>query len=885
MSNALPAVANAAVGNAAVVTIPLADPREGLRCFTTCGSGKPEEDKYVIPPIGLDAQDEQRRHDAEMEELKRATERREADRRLDERGLPSAVIVSQLRRTRKNSILCNQFLMYVPFLLLFIFYFLVGRPIEPSYWISSQLTGNLLTNQFATKRLSSNWNFAPHEIDAYFTARTVEKINKVDDIHIWLESVVLPAFWAQSTARPVGAIAVGVNLLIGALRLRVLNNEGYSCQLNFDTVSSAGVQDIDTMRPTFDVGAGGCYDLYRSGNSVNKSDMLAQQDTASSGPSFPYAGCSSGDRLYGDLPKSFYSCDGNVFDIPFSSSQSDALTRLQSIRNIANGGAGLVSEKLLSTRLFNLQLFSFTPEAQIYMYTEASVEVSTGGAMITSFRSRPFEVYLGDSVYTASTIYFAFFAAFSLCCLIVFVIDKIDVIRHERFLNILTFWNLLEFSNFAVLFATFAAHIAWTIEGVQKRERIHVAIPDNNPTSFGNQYPVEFERICLLYTIKSSLNAFNIVVIFLLFIKYAARWSSISRAIAAARNDLFGILVIFALIVTSYSLSGVILFGHGMDQFSNMERSLSTTMRILVGDFDYETMKLVNPVLAAVFFWSYNILAIFLMLNFFVGALKNAYGDERKRLEESTLSAGQQESPSMLMGKAVHAMQNFAKDFRSNPKLTLQLFIREQKNRFFEHRDMYVLILAINTIRHELVLAENGGDWPHKDEPHDNLFLDNIDDLVGSPPVTKKAIIEMVIKLYGNDGPEGDRAHAMLNHYWRLWGQVVDDMPVGDVSQTELEEGIAKTVAEALDRMFGNETWPQHRVDARKSWSNVLATSELFVPQEAMTNQAQKCHESLLKLEEALLRNARHVANAKLLQFAELNSASLVLSPVQSMSH
>jgi hypothetical protein len=84
-----------------------------------------------------------------------------------------------------------------------------------------------------------------------------------------------------------------------------------------------------------------------------------------------------------------------------------------------------------------------------------------------------------------------------------------------------------------------------------------------------------------------------------------------------AQADVAGLIVLFLLVLTGYSLSAMILFGPNMRQFSSVDRSFAALLFMLLGEMDYDGMKAVQPLLAPVFFWTFLILSFFL-LNFIV---------------------------------------------------------------------------------------------------------------------------------------------------------------------------------------------------------------------------------------------------------------------------
>jgi polycystin 2 len=59
----------------------------------------------------------------------------------------------------------------------------------------------------------------------------------------------------------------------------------------------------------------------------------------------------------------------------------------------------------------------------------------------------------------------------------------------------------------------------------------------------------------------------------------------------------------------------VLTFGSNLFEFRNMTQSIYSLARMVLGDFDFESMRLVNPVLGPFLFGCFIVLAAFILLN------------------------------------------------------------------------------------------------------------------------------------------------------------------------------------------------------------------------------------------------------------------------------
>lgn len=69
-----------------------------------------------------------------------------------------------------------------------------------------------------------------------------------------------------------------------------------------------------------------------------------------------------------------------------------------------------------------------------------------------------------------------------------------------------------------------------------------------------------------------------------------------------------------------------------MKEFQNLNSSMSTLLRFLIGDRDaFEQMKVENKYLANVFYWTFCVLGLFLYMNFFISILMESFEEVKEQ--------------------------------------------------------------------------------------------------------------------------------------------------------------------------------------------------------------------------------------------------------------
>eukprot|EP01050_Picozoa_sp_SAG11_P016282 SAG11_NODE_2202_length_3695_cov_2.007508_1_plen_632_part_00 len=140
----------------------------------------------------------------------------------------------------------------------------------------------------------------------------------------------------------------------------------------------------------------------------------------------------------------------------------------------------------------------------------------------------------------------------------------------------------------------------------------------------------EIQNIANLATIYEQLCTFSIIVMVVQLIQklnFHPRMGVISRTVSLALGDLFFYFLLLSLIVTSYAYLGCLLYGKIVEEFSGIITAIPTMMLTLSGMYDYTSLPDSDSFTCQLFFWSYMVVAFFIMLNALLAIIVDSYSE------------------------------------------------------------------------------------------------------------------------------------------------------------------------------------------------------------------------------------------------------------------
>jgi len=191
------------------------------------------------------------------------------------------------------------------------------------------------------------------------------------------------------------------------------------------------------------------------------------------------------------------------------------------------------------------------------------------------------------------------------------------------------------FLNTASYLSYFANFFSWMDVGIAVVSIIYMALelqivfnPEKMNFDIKSQTYVEMGSLAASYELASSVNAFGSLLVVLRTFEYfnlSERIALLSNTIEIAAPDVASFMMMFLFVFFAFVFNAMILFGHTAESYHTAVRASESLFLWLLGDYDYEEMKLATPAFAASFFVVYNIMTVFVLLNVFIGIIGEAF--------------------------------------------------------------------------------------------------------------------------------------------------------------------------------------------------------------------------------------------------------------------
>eukprot|EP01063_Lacrimia_lanifica_P015261 TRINITY_DN22073_c0_g1_i1.p1 TRINITY_DN22073_c0_g1~~TRINITY_DN22073_c0_g1_i1.p1 ORF type:complete len:874 (+),score=327.79 TRINITY_DN22073_c0_g1_i1:76-2622(+) len=331
-----------------------------------------------------------------------------------------------------------------------------------------------------------------------------------------------------------------------------------------------------------------------------------------------------GTIIVGDLD--YYHCGGYIVDVPFN----EPCGKVQELMDVLRGDGWeqdqtevkgkFVDEQ--QSRFAVIEYFTYTPQPNVFVSAKLYIEIGPSGIIHPRHQFRAFKVWTASQD-TGATVYSFFFFTLVLLLLVNFGLDwRASYKRSRRILYFLIgdgcVWNLLEFANLIMLIAVMGLRWAWW-DASRSAQELQFPV---------ESYPPNLDFLKDLYMTATYLNSVNIVLTFLKILKYCQLYQKLNiltSTLDKAKDKVIGVMLLFCWSVFAYAMAGHLLFGGALFEFRNLNTSFSTLMRMLLGDFDYPSLRRENRVLAGLYFWSFSVLCLFLLLNFIIAILGDGF--------------------------------------------------------------------------------------------------------------------------------------------------------------------------------------------------------------------------------------------------------------------
>eukprot|EP00760_Papus_ankaliazontas_P009103 PhM_4_TR13966/c0_g1_i1/m.91663 len=688
-------------------------------------------------------------------------------------GLPVDFVIETLQEKVVAHRMYSDLLIFIPFVIIFVFFFLGGRDVEANYFAIRATRALVLDPEWPTTASNIelfNQQVAREEPIQIDPDKHYMDIGNAGDWLTWFkESMIQNTFdCANPNVSHTILAPMGQNYHVGALRVRTMRVTGDSCDLNSDLVNeSRGIQCFGGHKRSREQTGDFCGVPYE-----DEAHRLGATTTAREGVYHP---------------------GGYTVIIPFNSTCESARAVADALK-----GCGFVDN--FATRFVMVEYFFYTPQFDTFHSVKLYSEVLPGGAWLPQYKFRSFPVR--TSSYEGQTVLEFVFLLFVFYYIVRYFVDMFYAFRAKELgAYMLDFFNFLELSNLAVFVTVFVFRWQWWALS----DDAHIVIP------YKPNYPYDLDDIMVVFDIQVYANSVNTILTFLKLLKYVrvnARLSVLTKTMAECQTSILGVLVLFGFVITGYGITGVTLYGANVENYRSLGVSISTLMRMLVGDFDYFAMYEVNRYLTAFFFWSFVIIALFLLLNFVIAILSEAFAKVSGKAYAEPLDQAivkeMREWRHLLHPDNLKAMARLLAHGHT-PGAMIALCVQDLQT-FYD----------AESARHELEKQQRREQRRKEKKLEDGYDYEGYDvDVDDDEEAEEEATIPLVYPASWTDHMRSEVTDGLGPHYMKmLWEMLIHDFEDAKKSCEEVDrKEVADTVKEGVSRAVSEEVQKIDRFD------------------------------------------------------------------------
>ncbi|XP_053358417.1 polycystic kidney disease 2-like 1 protein [Clarias gariepinus] len=274
------------------------------------------------------------------------------------------------------------------------------------------------------------------------------------------------------------------------------------------------------------------------------------------------------------------------------------------------------------TRAVFIDFSTYNANINLFCVISLVVEFPATGGAITSYQIRTVKLIR----YVTSWDYFIIGCELVFCVFILYyIVEEILEVRIHKCSYFTNIWNILDV---VVLLLAIVAIIFNVFRTVKVNNLLGSLLKD--PSSYA-----DFEFLAFWQTQYNNMNAVNLFFAWIKIFKYISfnkTMSQLSSTLARCAIDILGFAVMFFIVFFAYAQLGYLLFGTQVESFSTFQKCIFTQFRIILGDFDYDSIDTANRILGPIYFFTYVFFVFFVLLNMFLAIINDTYSEVKEEL-------------------------------------------------------------------------------------------------------------------------------------------------------------------------------------------------------------------------------------------------------------
>ncbi|GAA6111132.1 polycystic kidney disease 2-like 1 protein [Tachysurus ichikawai] len=274
------------------------------------------------------------------------------------------------------------------------------------------------------------------------------------------------------------------------------------------------------------------------------------------------------------------------------------------------------------TRAVFIDFTTYNANINLFCVIRLVVEFSATGGAIPSYQIRTVKLIR----YVTSWDNFIIGCEIVFCVFILYyIVEEILEVRIHKCSYFTNVWNILDV---VVLLLAVVAIIFNAFRTIKVNNLLGSLLKD--PSSYA-----DFEFLAFWQTQYNNMNAVNLFFAWIKIFKYISfnkTMTQLSSTLARCATDILGFAVMFFIVFFAYAQLGYLLFGTQVESFSTFQKCIFTQFRIILGDFDYDSIDQANRILGPIYFFTYVFFVFFVLLNMFLAIINDTYSEVKEEL-------------------------------------------------------------------------------------------------------------------------------------------------------------------------------------------------------------------------------------------------------------
>lgn len=483
--------------------------------------------------------------------------------------------------------------------------------------------------------------------------KTMDDIDTIADVYTYLHEVIIPLFVmdATSTAPNDMKRVLRYNQIVGGLHLQQLRIREVDCSKQYATLGPFNSEEENPFLVNFS-----CYPSIASSSCFGPGQGVEgfcplQDEGPSTAPLVPYrrlvsAATSVKQKLASGQARVSIADKGTLFSVSLPSMRGAdvAYRTVQRLRDH--------NWLDLNTIWFGIRMFVLNPDLGVFSSVVANIYFAPSGELVPEVKASTFLASPFPSVQSA--VVSILWALLWLHLLATCVISLVKACPGPNRLGqlyayFMDVFNIIEWGSCLGGIVVIFLWVFYRLKlGDLRQQALELTMSEqalvNAPGGASGSANAAFHSETVAFAVTSSefddfaefyrvyMGWYTIGIIMRFFRAFMAqpRLAVVTHTLIASCPSLVHYLIVFFIMVASFSASAAILFGHRLVEFSSIGFSLQTTAQITLGNFDLEELMDDSPVTASLWFLVFNVVTTLIMINMFLAIVLDTYSSAKQ---------------------------------------------------------------------------------------------------------------------------------------------------------------------------------------------------------------------------------------------------------------